>query len=68
MQGNFDQTLLTLDPSDFQREFHAYLKPLKALAPEERAGWVAGLGHGVIPQAKEENVRALAEILRKELA
>ncbi len=68
VQGNFDQVLLTLDPSDFNREFDAYLAPLRKLSSAERAGWVAGLGHGVIPQAKEANVRSFVEKIRREFA
>lgn len=65
VQGNFDQSLLALVPADFARALDAYLAPLAALAPEARAGWVAGLGHGVIPQANPENVRAFVRTVRE---
>lgn len=65
VQGNFDQTLLTIDAAEFQAHLKAYVEPLKRLSPKERAGWVCGLGHGVIPQAKEENVRAFVRFIRE---
>ena len=45
-----------------------YLKPLKALTLEERAGWVSGLGHGVLPMTPEENVRGLVKMIREVLS
>jgi uroporphyrinogen decarboxylase len=42
-----------------------YLEPIKRLSIEQRAGWVAGLGHGVLPQTPEANVKRYVEIIRK---
>jgi len=68
VQGNFDQALLLLPPLAFERELRAYLEPLKRLSPEERAGWVCGLGHGVLPETPEDNVRALVRAVRETFA
>jgi len=57
VQGNFDQALLHLPKDEFQIVLKEYLEPFKKLSLEERAGWVCGLGHGVLPQTPEENVR-----------
>lgn len=64
VQGNFDQSLLHLDSADFEKALLQYLEPFKALSPAERTGWVSGLGHGVLPQTPEQNVRRFVEIVR----
>ncbi|MCB0379223.1 MAG: uroporphyrinogen decarboxylase [Bdellovibrionales bacterium] len=65
IQGNFDQTLLFLKPNDFEREFRSFLKEFQNLSEVERAGWVCGLGHGVLPQTPTENVRRFVSIVRE---
>ncbi len=68
VQGNFDQSLLFCEPTEFKMRVEQYLKPLKALSLEQRAGWVSGLGHGVLPQTPEENVRNLVKMVREVMA
>jgi uroporphyrinogen decarboxylase len=68
VQGNFDQSLLFLPPDEFRKELQAYLRPLRALTPEERRGWVCGLGHGVLPATPEENVRTFVRTVREAFA
>jgi uroporphyrinogen decarboxylase len=68
VQGNFDQSLLFQDPSGFQANALRYLEPLRKLKVEERAGWVSGLGHGVLPATPEENVRSLVKLIREVMA
>jgi uroporphyrinogen decarboxylase len=68
VQGNFDQALLFCEPSEFKMRVEQYLKPFKNLSPERRAGWVSGLGHGVLPGTPEENVRNLVKMVREVLA
>ncbi len=65
VQGNFDQSLLFLTPKEFEKTFRTFLAPIAKLTPEERAGWVCGLGHGVLPKTPEENVRAFVRIVRE---
>jgi uroporphyrinogen decarboxylase len=65
VQGNFDQALLFLEPKAFDAQFRSYLEPILKLRPEERAGWVCGLGHGVLPKTPEENVRSFVRIVRE---
>jgi uroporphyrinogen decarboxylase len=65
VQGNFDQSYLFLQPDEFEAQFRQYLKPLQAMNAEQRAGWVCGLGHGVLPATPEENVRSFVKILRE---
>ena len=68
VQGNFDQSLLFLDKPQFQEELGIYLENMKSLSVEERAGWVSGLGHGVLPKTPEDNVRLFVETVRKVFA
>jgi uroporphyrinogen decarboxylase len=68
VQGNFHQEHMTLDEAAFRRELEAWLSPLLALRPEERRGWVCGLGHGLTPQAREQNVREFVKTIRERFA
>lgn len=65
VQGNFDQSLLFLETSAFKRELTAYLATFKRLSMEERAGWVCGLGHGVLPKTPESHIKVFIEEVRK---
>jgi uroporphyrinogen decarboxylase len=62
VQGNFDQALLLLEPEEFQRRLIRYLEPLKE---QNRSGWVCGLGHGVLPDTPEDNVRLFVDTVRE---
>ena len=53
VQGNFDPTLLLSERDEFRRRLIRYLEPLQR---RDRAGWVCGLGHGVLPGTPEDNV------------
>lgn len=66
VQGNFDQTLLHADPKDLERHLDNYLKPFKELTPEQRRGWICGLGHGILPKTPEDNVRRFIARVRQE--
>jgi uroporphyrinogen decarboxylase len=68
VQGNFDQALLFLPPREFEKELQRFLDPLRALSPEQRRGWVCGLGHGVLPGTPEENVRSFVRAVRETFA
>lgn len=68
VQGNFDQALLHMDADVFDRELENYLRPLVELSPEQRAGWVCGLGHGVLPKTPERNVRRFVDRVREAFA
>ncbi len=68
VQGNFDQSLLFLEEAQLQEELGIYLENMKSLSVEERAGWVSGLGHGVLPKTPEGNVRLFVETVRKVFA
>lgn len=65
VQGNFDQTLLFANSDVFKSYLQSWLSPLLQLSPEERAGWVCGVGHGILPKTPEENVRTFIHTVRE---
>lgn len=65
VQGNFDQALLFLEPSEFKKQLQIYFDSYLRLSSEERAPWVCGLGHGVLPATPEENVRTFVKMTRE---
>jgi uroporphyrinogen decarboxylase len=68
VQGNFDQSLLFGETGAFKEELAAYVRNMKSLSVEQRAGWVSGLGHGVLPKTPEAHVRLFIETIRKEFS
>ncbi|TAN36425.1 MAG: uroporphyrinogen decarboxylase [Verrucomicrobia bacterium] len=65
VQGNFDQSLLFLEGAVFDRVLRDWLEPLRQLTPEQRRGWVCGLGHGVLPATPEAHVRRFVKTVRE---
>lgn len=65
VQGNFDQALLFADTSDFKGMLKNYLDSFVELTPEQRRGWVCGLGHGVLPKTPESHVKFFVEEVRR---
>lgn len=68
VQGNFDQSLLFMEDGDFKKALNNFLAPMKDMTVQQRAGWVCGLGHGVLPKTPEKNVKLFVETVRKELS
>ena len=64
VQGNFDPALLLLDRVELERRLVNYLKPLREC---DGAGWICGLGHGVMPTTPEANVRLFVNTVREVL-
>lgn len=65
IQGNFDQELLFAETSILKEKIREYLLPIRDMDPEERKGWVAGLGHGVLQFTPESSVHLLIDETRK---
>lgn len=57
LQGNFDPDHLTLPQSEFETQLKKFLSDMDGVSLPHRRGWICGLGHGVTPYAREENVR-----------
>ncbi|MGZ3652370.1 MAG: uroporphyrinogen decarboxylase family protein [Bdellovibrionota bacterium] len=68
LQGNFDQSLLHLDEKAFETAARNYLALFQEVSVKGRAGWVAGLGHGVLPGTPERNVKRWVELVRETFA
>jgi len=56
IQGNMDPHWLCLPREEFAPLLEGYFENILKLPAEKRRGWVSGLGHGMVPQAKPENV------------
>ncbi len=65
IQGNFDQYLFFTEADDFKRKLDLYIEDMLTLSEEERAGWVCGLGHGVLPKTPQENVKYFINKIRE---
>lgn len=65
VQGNFDQNLLRDSrPDELKQHLEYFLDPL---LKHDRTGWICGLGHGVLPNTPEENVRLFVNTVREVL-
>ena len=67
-QGAFDQAMLFMPTPEFERQATRYLEGFRALGPAGRAGWVCGLGHGVLPGTPEAHVRRFVQMSREAMA
>lgn len=65
LQGNFDQALLFCSPEEFEKRTDQYLSPLRILTSEQRRHWICGLGHGVLPETPEANVKRFVQKIRE---
>ncbi|MBL7668926.1 MAG: uroporphyrinogen decarboxylase [Bdellovibrionaceae bacterium] len=68
VQGNFDQALLHADLPSLKKYTQAYLQTWQELTPQQRAGWVCGLGHGVLPKTPESHVKYFIQAMREGLS
>ena len=57
IQGNFDPSLLLKPEDQFKIELNKFIQKFSRLSFEERSGWICSLSHGVLPKAKENNVK-----------
>lgn len=65
VQGNVPPEWMNEPWSDIEPRLRAFFTPLAALPPEMRHGWICGLGHGMQPQGREENVRNFVQLVRE---
>jgi len=68
VQGNFDPAWLFLPEPDLAAALADFLAPVAALTPEQRRGWICGLGHGVLPATPESSVRTFVRTVREAFA
>ena len=63
IQGNLDPAWLHLPTELMEKKAHAYYQDLRERGLDFKR-WTAGLGHGVLIQTPEENVRRLVKIIQ----
>jgi uroporphyrinogen decarboxylase len=68
VQGNFDPSLLLLPTAELRPHLLRFFAAAQTADPARRAGWVCGLGHGVLPGTPEAHVRLFLELQRELLA
>lgn len=64
VQGNFNQEILTKPIDEVKKALDEYIEPILSLDLSDRAGWVCGLGHGILKTTPEENVSYFIETIR----
>ena len=65
VQGNFSEHFLTLPHEEFLPKLDMFINQMSDLTPEDRAGWVCGLGHGVLKTTPQENVKGFVRRIRE---
>lgn len=65
VQGNFDPAWLHLPTELLEKKATAYYADLRARGLDFKR-WIAGLGHGVLIQTPEENVRRLVKLIQSQ--
>jgi len=50
---------------EVKKALDEYIEPILSLDLSDRAGWVCGLGHGILKTTPEENVSYFIETIRK---
>lgn len=65
IQGNIDPEWLLLPRDEFETRLRALFTRVQRLPAAQRAGWVCGLGHGVLQHTPEDNVRLALRIQRE---
>ncbi|MFT3905767.1 MAG: uroporphyrinogen decarboxylase family protein [Steroidobacteraceae bacterium] len=68
VQGNIDPHWLHLPPNELEANLRSVWGEVARLPADVRAGWVCGLGHGVLPGTPEENVRLALRVQREMFA
>ncbi len=68
VQGNIDPHWLLLPARELEPRLRALFARVLELPAAMRAGWVCGLGHGVLQTTPEENVRLVLKIQREMFA
>jgi len=68
VQGNFDPARLVTNGRALNDDIARFVAPLQQLNSHDRRGWICGLGHGVLPNTPEANVRTFVNLVRESFA
>ena len=64
IQGNVDPDWLLLPAAELEARLRAVFASVLALPAKLRAGWICGLGHGVLQKTPESNVHLFLKVQR----
>lgn len=65
IQGNVDPHWLQLDSKDFESKTREVFEKVKKLDSKLRKAWVCGVGHGLMPETREENVARFVQLSKE---
>jgi uroporphyrinogen decarboxylase len=65
IQGNFDEKKMLLPNDSMKLELEKYINGLSNFTDQQRAGWICGLGHGILKETPEENVKTFVKMIRE---
>ena len=68
IQGNFNENFMLLPNSQMKLKLEEYISSLLEFNEKERAGWICGLGHGILKETPEENVKTFIKKIREAFA
>lgn len=66
IQGNIDPGWMLLEGAELERRLREVFGRVRAVPRAARRGWICGLGHGILPDTPERNVRLFLD-LQKEI-
>lgn len=64
-QGNLPPETMSLPENEAIAAIESFLTRMKDVPADIRKGWICGLGHGILPTAREDNVRHFIRLLRE---
>ena len=56
---------MSLPENEAIAAIESFLTRMKDVPADIRKGWICGLGHGILPTAREDNVRHFIRLLRE---
>lgn len=65
VQGNVDPEWLLLAPGELDARLRRFFTEMSSVPADLRAGWICGLGHGVLQQTPEKNVHLFLRLQRE---
>jgi uroporphyrinogen decarboxylase len=67
LQGNIPPEWISLPVEEYAGKLRGFLNLMEVLPEHYRNRWICGLGHGILPTAKEENVYMSIKTVRERL-
>lgn len=65
IQGNIPPEWMALPEAELIAKLTPVFESVKKLPAVKKRGWICGLGHGITPDGREENVRAFIRLARE---